>query len=204
MKQSEIFLTGEGRAWTERNKHKLPPAIDPVLNAIKTVGLDPDNLLEIGCGNGWRLAALEEAIPGTRAYGIDPAVTDQRDPQVVYGTANRLPNNWTEQFDLVIYGFCLYLTDREDLFRIASEGDRILADGGHLIVHDFAPEKPCSRPYEHRNGVTSYKMDYSLLWLGNPAYRIVYSSVDGTNSDATSVTILKKDLQAAWPPEAHV
>lgn len=197
MKQAQAFLIDEGEAWLQRNKEKLPPKADPVLMAMKTHGIEPSRLLEIGCADGWRLKQIRTEYKCS-AYGIDPRRPD--DEWCHQGTADRL--SYPDRiFDVVIYGFCLYLCDREDIFRIVTEGDRVLGDGGYLIIHDFQPEYPHKRVYHHRNNMYSYKMDYSALWLANPAYTFVYRTKWGSdNDDFESVTILKKDLTKGWPP----
>ncbi|MGB6911936.1 MAG: hypothetical protein WBE42_04170 [Pseudolabrys sp.] len=52
-------------------------------------------------------------------------------------TADDLSAFGPDTIDLLIYGWCLYLCDREDLFKIVTEGDRILKDSGYLVVYDF-------------------------------------------------------------------
>jgi len=73
-------------------------------------------------------------------------------------------------FDIVVFGFCLYLCDREDLFRIAQEADRVLKPDGWLIIHDFFAKTPTRREYHHKPGLFSYKMDYRRLFDWHPAY----------------------------------
>lgn len=187
---------GEAEAWLKRNETVLPPRKDPVGTVISLHSIIPDNVLEIGCSNGWRLDELSEKY-GCNVFGIDPK--ESKLPWITTGTAEKLPYK-DGTFDLVIYGFCLYLVDRDDLFKVVMEGDRVLADGGHLIIHDFSPEYPHKRPYEHCEGVYSYKMNYENLWLANPSYRMIYSTRHGSdNDDYESVCMLKKDVGGGWP-----
>lgn len=202
--QKEAFLYGEGDAWWERNKDVVDYGPDdPVLQVIGFI--NPTKVLEIGCAQGGRLKAIT-AETGAMCFGIDPAMPSEPDAYEEYislhrGTADSLPFK-NDSFDLAIMGFCLYLIDRDDLFKAVAEADRVLADGGHLVIYDFLPEKPCSRRYEHLDGLTSYKMDYSALFLANPAYRSVKSSVTHCGpGDRTGVHVLKKDLVSAYPPE---
>jgi ubiquinone/menaquinone biosynthesis C-methylase UbiE len=81
---------------------------------------------------------------------------------VQQGTADVLPFD-DNSYNIVIFGFCLYLCDREDLFRIASTADRVLRDSGWLFILDFFSPLPCAKTYHHRPGVLSYKMDYRTL-----------------------------------------
>lgn len=203
MKQSEIFLESEGQAWYERNKDKLPPEHDPVMEAIEKAGITPHNVLEVGCGNGWRLNLLTDKYTSCNAWGVDPGLLETRayaDLHLISGTAIELPHRDGFQrpfeFDLIIYGFCLYLVDREDLFKVVAEGDRVLQDGGHLVIHDFHPEYPHKVKYKHKEGLFSYKMDHAQLWLANPAYKLRSRVMC---ADETSVTILKKDIDNGWP-----
>ncbi len=207
IKQSDTFLQGEGREWLRRNKDKIDVDNDPVLAMIKNADLQPKRVLEIGCADGWRLTELRKRYscevrgvdPGASQYGGDHAYID-------WGTADDLATCFDEDYDLVIYGFCLYLCDREDLFRIAMEGDRVLADKGHIIIWDFGPETPVKQPYKHKTDVWSYKMDYAKLWLANPAYSGTHGRYFGDPKnppeDRTFVSILKKDVEAAWPQKS--
>lgn len=195
MKQAQAFLVGEGDAWLERNKQKLPPRNDPVIDALVLNSIMPERALEIGCADGWRLKRMSD-IYLCEVAGLDPRKSDEA--WIEQGTARSLPYK-DNAFDVIIYGFCLYLCDREDLFKIVTEGDRVLVDGGHLVIHDFHPEYPHKRAYKHCNNIYSYKMDYAKLWLGNPAYKLVTCMVTGLTESDESVSILKKDVAGAWP-----
>jgi ubiquinone/menaquinone biosynthesis C-methylase UbiE len=206
--QREIFLASEGDAWFARNRQALREVRnDPVLQVVEALALAPRAALEIGCADGWRLRALA-AKTGAACSGVDPSAEAIAQglhlaPQAALkvGTAEALPFA-RDQFDLVIYGFCLYLCDRADLFRIAQEGDRVLAEGGHLIVYDFCTDTPYRNAYSHRPGCYSYKMRYGDLFSWNPAYRTVYHRLvdaDAPMDSRVAVTVLRKDAGAAYP-----
>jgi len=192
-KQKEIFMEGggEGDAWFVRNLDKLGKH-DPVTDLIVNEGIKPKYALEVGCSNGWRLDKLR-TIFNCGIMGIEPsmkagiAAAQLRVP-VHQMSASCLPVT-REGYDLIIYGFCLYLTDPDDWLLIASEGDRALAPGGHLVIHDFDDvEKPHGVPYEHNDRVTSWHFDFARLWEAHPAYeRVATRSLSGDR-----VTILKK------------
>jgi SAM-dependent methyltransferase len=197
-KQSQVFLEGEGAAWNLRNKDapKLDP--DPVIKVIEHNSIKPTSILEIGCGDGWRLKQLAKQYNCSFA-GIDPALP-ARWPDInnrlFRGTAENLSFALTKTFDLIIYGFCLYLCDPEDYLRIATEADRVLQDGGHIIIHDFYSETPYKTPYKHRDGIFSYHMNFWKLWHWHPHYRLVTAQHASTDQ---VVSILRKDTKRAFP-----
>lgn len=176
MRQADIFLDSEGDAWLARNRNKLG-LHDPVAQMMKAIDLKPERVLEVGCANGWRLAALRDKY-GCEIMGVEPSrqagiEAASLSVPVHQSSAAVLPVSGP--FDLVIYGFCLYLTDPGDWFRIAAEGDCVLAPGGHLIIHDFvAPGNVnYARHYEHRDGILAYHFDFAKLWLASPLYQTV-------------------------------
>ena len=189
--QPTAFLKGEGKAWLDRNIDKLNKMTekdDPVIQAMIGCKLKPKSVLEVGCANGWRLNILR-TIMGCEIYGLEPGLTTSFDGYIFQGVANEIPF-FARTFDLIIYGWCLYLCDPEDYFKIAAEGDRVLQDGGHLIIHDFNDYPIFKTKYKHKEGLWSYHYDFSKLWLSHPAYHVV----GRTMQKDTSVTILKKNL----------
>lgn len=193
MKQSEVFLAGEGEAWLNRNKNRLSKKDDPVIAALDRYSISPAKVLEVGCASGARLLKLREKIK-CEIRGIDPFVPPRADAFLEKGVASNLVYK-DGTFDAVIYGWCLYLCDPEDYLRIAMEGDRVLKDGGYLIVYDFHADYPHKLPYKHKKELFSYHYDFAKLWLSHPAY----SLYGRTLQETTSVTILHKDLKNAFP-----
>jgi len=212
MTQRSSFLAGEGDAWFSRNLHAGEDAShDHVASILTDIGGRPRSVLEIGCSNGSKLAQLCTAF-GCAGTGIDPSVRAIEDGRarhpklrLVVGTAESLPF-LDGEFDLVIFGFCLYLCDRQDLFRIAAEADRCLSDGGMLAITDFMPPTQYRNVYSHTDGVYSYKFDCRKMFLWNPACferALKVYGHGGSSSLApdhrTSTAILQKDLANAWP-----
>lgn len=205
MNQTAMFYEGEGNAWLKRNRGKLgSPNDDVVLHGLDgLIGVPRNgNYLEIGCANGWRLREIKQRYDATLVCGIDPsaeavAAAKKSGVDATIGAANDLP--WPDGFfNVVIYGFCLYLCDRKDLFKIVMEGDRVLSDGGLMIVYDFNADHPCRKPYKHKDGIWSYHQDYAKMFTANPAYTCL-SSVSKQGS-FTRVTILNKSIERGWPP----
>ncbi len=214
MKQKEIFLAGEGDAWFERNTRgpgarKFPdedPLLMELLGILRSATTPAVRVLEIGCGEGARLAWLKEHR-GCDCQGVDPSAravesARRRGVNAQCATAERLP--FTDHaFDVVMFGFCLYLCDREDLFRIACEADRVLRNPGWLLIFDFYSPFPTKHHYRHREGVFSHKMDYSALFNWHPGYTTYSHKVshhsDGGYTDDTSewvaISLLRKNFE---------
>src|SRR5882672_10678452 len=178
--QKDIFLESEGNAWLERNRDKLGQS-DPVSKIIEDARLPaPTSILEVGCANGWRLANLRDKYD-CEVTGVEPSLracieAAELKVPVIHGTASMLPFA-PEKFDLIIFGFCLYLTDWSDWFRIAAEADTVLRPDGHIIIHDFSirPDGEAHvRQYGHREGILSYHVDFPSLWLAHPLYSHVW------------------------------
>lgn len=211
MKQKEIFLQSEGDAWFTRNQQgvagrKLPDD-DALLREIIDFLLVNTGgrvkVFEVGCGDGTRLAWLKNNL-NADCYGIEPsaqavAASRAKGINVLQGTADALPFG-SQSFDIVIFGFCLYLCDRDDLFRIASEADRILRSPGWLMIMDFYSPIPRARTYHHRPGVQSFKMDYRTLFAWHPDYECMTHKVrhhgEAIHTDApdewVAVSVLRK------------
>ena len=180
--QKDMFLQSEGDAWYERNAKTLT---DKKLDAgkmyiqfIRDITPPVKRVLEIGCGNGYRLEQLHKEF-GFEVYGLDPSEKALQDGKERYaalnlfrGVANKLPFD-ANYFDVVIFGFCLSLCDRDDLFLIASEADRVLSTPGRLITLDFFSTINYRNTYGHCQGLYSYKMDYSSMFLWHPSYALV-------------------------------
>ena len=200
MGQEAIFLESEGDAWHVRNKDK--PYNNDRNEIIATIVPKVKSVLEVGCGDGRYLSGLGD-LYGAKCTGIDiscAAIDSGRKlfPETDFILGSAQYRYLETEYEMVIYGFCLYVCDPASLHHIAHLGDRSLQDGGHLVIHDFDPEYPHKVPYHHVPGLFSYKMDYSKLWLANPAYSLVSKTVIG---DGTAVWVLKKDVAAGWPEE---
>ena len=215
--QATRWMQSEADAWHERNVRKVDATHDPVIDAILlNFDSSPKDVFEIGCGNGYRLAWLRDNMR-YRCWGCDLSkdaiahglrTYGDRDLQLGWREAKNLKGIPSEGFDLVIYGFCLYACDPGELFQIVREGDRILKDGGHLVVYDFLPDHPHSRNYKYDRALRTYKHDYAQLWLAHPYYKLVICNVysheigDEINHDTrVAISVLKKNVEGGFPLE---
>lgn len=198
MRQADVFLNSEGDCWLERNRERLGQR-DPVSDVLQRMALLPKRVLEVGCADGWRLARLRDDY-GCEVFGAEPSrqacieAAARQVPAVQVSAASlAIPG----PFDLVIYGFCLYLVDPSEWLRVAAECDSVLVAGGHIVIHDFAATAtPFARRYEHRDGILSYHFDFANLWLGNPLYHVVTRTIV---NDEEMVTVMKKSSAATIP-----
>lgn len=178
-KQKDTFLGGEGDAWFARNEAALSTrdwSQDPVSRKMASLlTARGTRVLEVGCGDGSRLEYLRTQH-GCEVAGVDPsdqavASANARGVRALKSTADALAFA-DASFDVVVFGFCLYLCDDADLFRIAQEADRVLTSPGWLLILDFDAAAPIYRPYHHVAGVYSRKMDYKSLFTWHPAYTV--------------------------------
>jgi ubiquinone/menaquinone biosynthesis C-methylase UbiE len=210
MNQKEIFLKEESDNWFIRNKESLKNLtkyidIDEILDYVK----ENNNILEIGCANGTKLNYIQQKLPNLNIslFGIDPSIKSIEDGNLNFnkikleiGTSDFL-NYEDNFFDIVIVGFCLYLVDRELIFKTVSEIDRVLKQKGFLVITDFEPPFPMKKEYIHKEGVYSYKNNYSNFFLGGGHYNLLrkihfsHSDLifDSNFDERVSTTILYKE-----------
>ena len=202
--QEANFFQGEGDAWHNRNKDKVRDEL-PIVSAVLSLGVRPQKIMEIGCGYGANVGALQKNF-ACDADGIEPSKAAREYGAKLFPRVRFLPGGASEinskpVYDMIIYGACLHLCDRENLSQIVGSGDRALKDGGYLVIQDFDPDYIQKVPYPHVPGMFSYKMNYAKLWEANPAYTLVAYA---PHPSKTAVWVLKKDLERGWPLEASL
>jgi ubiquinone/menaquinone biosynthesis C-methylase UbiE len=180
-KQSDIFrIDGEADNWFFRNREALGQKKDPVVDYLRHLDQDLGRVAEIGCANGWRLAQLAELnlCKSADCYGIDPSAEAIKNGGQAWptmkldvGTADILPFE-AGSIKTLIYGFCLYLVDVDDLFKVAAEANRVLANGGRVIIFDFMAKGSYKNKYTHKDGIYSHKMDFAKMFDWHPSYVI--------------------------------
>lgn len=217
--QKKTFKAIEGDQWFFRNKEAIEntkKGKDVILESLREIEILPKKILEIGCSNGIRLNDLKKVF-GSECFGIDPSVKaiengKKEFPNITLqvGTADSLPFK-DDNFDMIIFGFCLYLCDRRDLFKIAFEADRCLSDNGFLVIMDFYPPFSYKNIYKHKEGIYCYKMNYANLFNWNPAYNEIFNTIFSQNGSSkrnipdekVAVNILNKCEEFAYPFEPY-
>ena len=177
-KQSKIFLDSEGDNYYERNKGLLFNEDDLIFKEIIKLNNKKkiNNLLEIGCGDGFRLNLIYDKLK-INCFGIDPsrkAIKSSYNSKIKVsrGTADKL-NFSSKKFDVVIFGFCLYLVDIEDLIKVVYETDRVLKKNSYIIIYDFYSKKSKILPYKHNNKIKVHKNDFSNIFLWSPKFKLI-------------------------------
>jgi ubiquinone/menaquinone biosynthesis C-methylase UbiE len=171
--QGQIFLNSEGDSWYERNKSAIENAnasVDTtfIIQTLKGSQFEIQDLLEVGCSSAVKLNWLAESF-SARGSGIDPSSLAIQQGKKQYpdldlnvGLASRLPFE-ADKFDLVFFGFCLYLVPPEEIEITINEALRVLRPKGFIALTDFDPGIEMTVPYKHVKGLASYKRDYMQL-----------------------------------------
>ena len=160
MNQKQIFLDGEGDQYYERNinsRSKDYIREEGLTNMLISLPLPKNSsvtLIEIGCGNGERLTRIKDET-NWMVKGIDPSkksieVLKQNMIEADVGTADYLPLE-DGSIDVLVYGFCLYLCDREDMFKIAAEANRVVKTNGWIAILDFWVKDNKENNYVHHH-----------------------------------------------------
>ena len=179
MLNKKYFKEKEGNFYFLRNKINLKNfdySNDElqilISKIIEDYGKKKINILEIGCADGERLKHLKKKYPNINPFGVEPSFDaikygKKNKINIKKGTADKLAfkNNF---FDIIIFGFCLYLTDDSDLFEIAKEVDRVTKSKSWIIIKDFDTDDTIYKKYKHNKNVNIRKMDYSKLFIWHP------------------------------------
>ena len=207
MLQDNLFMESEGDRWFERNRaalHDFDAAADWPLRLIDLYALRPESVLEIGAANGYRLAALHSRS-GARVVAVEPsaqAILEGKAsfPMVTFvrGAAHAVPLQ--ERFELVIVNFVFHWIDRAYLLRSVAEVDRLVADGGYLIIGDFHPANRLRVPYHHRaaEAIFTYKQNYAETFLASGLYHSIGMLSGGHASKEPAGPVAENERISAW------
>jgi len=221
MNQDRIFEEIEGNAWFKRNKDVITNAKTPDFPSYLVEMIEDkssiETVLELGCSNGFRLDYLRRSNCGSRFVGVDcsiEALEDGRNryPKVEFykGLLTDLP--FESQFDLVIINLVLCWVSRDTLARSIAEIDRVIKDGGFLVIGDHFSDYPQRRRYHHNleEEIYTYKLNYGNIFEALGTYkelaRITYNHdqpkrcVQVAESSKRAVCmLLKKSLHDYYP-----
>ena len=201
------FLKKGGDKYYSRNKKKIIDFKKELLckkieNSIKKIKQKKINVLEVGCGDAQRLIYLKKRFPSINFFGIDPsseAIKNKKKSNINLSksTADKLPFK-ESFFDIIIYGFCLYLVDDQDLIKIVLEAERVTKKKSLIIIYDFYSKNLTYKKYKHKNGVFIRKMDYSKIFLWLPYYKVLSLNKIlylNKKNDFLSLICIKKEIK---------
>ena len=192
----KYFLKTGADDYFYRNKDKIINFKNELLSKVILNNLNNkiSNVLEVGCGDASRLSYLSKKYKKINFFGVDPSGEVLKNKKIFLkkATADKLPFK-KNFFDVIIYGFCLYLTDNQDLIKIVFEADRVLKKNGIIIILDFYSKKIEYRKFSHKHGHYVRKMDYSKLFSWSPNYKVLsFKKEKYEKKDYTAVISLKK------------
>lgn len=218
--QKDYFLEAEADRWYERNLDKIngyTASEDKIISLLETYDIPSRSVLEIGCSAGYRLNGIRQRFANVTVEGIDPSVKAIEAGRKLYpsislhhGTADDLSMFADAAFDVVIMGFVFYVVDRSILLKCVSEADRVLKNGGAMVIFDFYSEAPVRRKYHHITEFEawSFKQRYDEIFTATHLYQLLHRGTydhstmkETTQSqfqEMVSLSLLKKDLDAAY------
>lgn len=218
MIQDKIFELSEADNWFLRNKEAIISKEikeDLISGLIDRISNKDEfaSVIELGSSNGYRLQFLKRILPNCKKFvGVEASKMAVEDGISRYGLEMYHSTldvfNSMEKFDIVIVNFVYHWIDRENIFKAIANTDKLLNDGGYLIVGDFLPDFPQKRKYHHlpEESVYTYKIDYSAVFESLNTYKEIYKTtfnhdnaelkhIEFSNSDKRGFcSILRKDL----------
>lgn len=197
MSQDKIFADSEGNAWFRRNKQALIDAdrFDWPVEMLRELAHSQkfDSICELGCSNGWRLDKLRNIFPSARLAGVDASVEAIEDGKQRYAglelsTGILADTRLSGPFQVVVVNFVLHWVGRDMLLRSVAEIDRLLADGGYLVLSDFDPDCAQKRHYHHylEQRLHTFKQDYARIFEAANTYRTIQCASFDHDTNSTS------------------
>ncbi|MBD1892243.1 class I SAM-dependent methyltransferase [Coleofasciculus sp. FACHB-SPT9] len=151
-----LSWNANARAWTKAVREQLISSRRVVTDAAIVdvlVALQPRRVLDVGCGEGWLVRALNER--GIEAFGVDGSSALVQQAQAAGGGRFRTltydeivndPSQLDGPYDLVVCNFSLL---GETIVPLLAALGTVLAPNGHLVVQTVHPWSAC--------GDTAYK-----------------------------------------------
>lgn len=217
-KQDRYYLDVEADAFFERNHgdadpHTLRDTKRSIVEAIDTVGIKPERVLEYGCNYGDLLKHFADR--GAECHGIEPSRRAVEFGRRAYGDTIHLhqgtlaqnPINDTaapEQpaFDLVIIEDVFCWVSRETLFQSIANVDAVLADGGYLFIREFAALSHSKNRNHHVEDSEVYcfkpAMTHARMLAGSGVYAAVYEKIWMDAQDSWVVSEDRDPFQSRW------
>lgn len=205
--QDQVFAAYEGDNWFERNHdiwNNFSPEADLPSKLIEFYQLHPRSVLEVGAATGYRLAMISERYKA-RVVAVEPSTEaiiygKTKFPHVKFVRAEASNIPLREMFDLIIVNFVFHWVDRMNILRSIAEIDRLLEDGGYLIIGDFLPSNQTKVRYHHLKDqqVYTYKQNYAATYLASGLYHAVCLMTGGHTNKAFLGEASERDRVGVW------
>ena len=218
-KQENIFLKNEADAFYERNYVDIcKPASHnhSVLKAIKSSKICKNGkFIDLGGGMGIIAAGISNLYPELKGTVLEPSKKAIKAGSKIFKTTNFICGSLTQKNDMPnkIYDFAVISMvfswiDRGLLSQAIANADSLVKPGGHIIIYDFYTPFPRANNYHHREGLFTYKQDYTLPFISLNIYTEIYRNLDKVANSCfdkddpydsvTMISILKKDLSSRY------
>ncbi len=159
-----------------------------------------EQILDLGCGNGWATRLLAKAAPGASAIGVDVSPKMIARAEELHSLTIRARYEVATfenlglrsgRFDRVFSMEALYYA--VDLERALSEAQRVLKPGGRAdVIVDFFSESPTTRNWPEKTGL-------SMHYLSTAQWRAAFERAGFI--DVTAERVLDPRGVAAASPE---
>ena len=212
-KNKETFKGGAADIFFERDNVKKFAHLHQLISEKYIEWLLPhtkniSTILEIGCGTGHRLNSLCSQLEA-KGIGIDPGkkavdFINQKYNHIISAKVGFGDHLEVDDYsvDVCLMGFFLYLVDRSLFLRCVSEADRVLKNGGFLLIVDFDPFLQYFNKHRYHKKVKSYKFDNTKPFLNSGLYYLCHKhsfshwsfSFNLDENERCSMTMLYKEI----------
>ena len=171
----------------------------PIIRIFKEKKLFPKTVLEIGCSTGFILKKIYK-ITGAKCYGIDISKAAIKEGKKLFKKIE-LYNGFFERsnlskkkYDLIIFGFFLFLTHPENILNLFAKVNNSLKINSYLIIYDFYNKYYVKKNYKHDKKLKVYRYDYKKIFLSIPNFQLVkVKKIYNTKmKDYVEVSLIKK------------
>ena len=171
----------------------------PVIKLINKVKIKPKKVLEIGCSTGFVLKRIKDLLKA-KCDGIDLSSKAIKEGKMLFKDINLYQGLFEnsklrkKKYDLIVFGFFLFLVKIEDILKIFYWANRSLNKNKFIIIYDFYNSKFVKKNYKHHNKIKVYRYDYKKIFLSLPNYKLVkkIKIFDKNMNDYVEVSLLKK------------
>lgn len=132
--QSGFFEGVRRRLRRERRRRKVGRAYDMALEIARLIP-DADEILDVGCGNGY-IAQHLAGLMGSYVRGIDVQGAPEAPISFRHYDGRNFPVA-DNSYQAIL--FCYVLHHAQDIEAVLSEAQRVLREGGSIVVYEDIP-----------------------------------------------------------------